>query len=220
MKWTDFLFLREGICLSCREEETDGAPFCPICMAQFEEETGAFYYDDNHLCHIAFFYNRHLKRLMHTFKFQDQAELAEPLGRLFVEKLLEKNVAFDCVMAVPMTKKAERKRGYNQSALFAEAIAEAFQKPCVKPIEKVRTTKEQNKLSRTERQQNLKGAFALVDAGCVRGKRVLLVDDFVTTGSTLSAVTQVLESAEPAMIAGAAFAAPRLYTHDTLHREV
>lgn len=220
MRWTDFLFLREGICLSCREEEIHDDPFCPDCMAQFEKEMGAFYYDDEHICHIAYFYNRFLQELMRVFKFKEQAELAKPMGELFVRMICEKNIQVDGIIAVPMTKEAVRKRGYNQSVLLAEEIAEKMHLPLLTPIEKRKKTKEQNKLSRSERQHNLKGAFHLTKPSDVRGKRILLVDDFVTTGSTMIAVTQELLKGEPQEVIGAAFAAPRLYSHDTLQSHV
>lgn len=101
----------------------------------------------------------------------------------------------ECVAFVPMTKKAERMRGYNQSRLIAEKIAEALSVPIFTELEKIKETKPQKSLGYNARKENIKGCFKVVSRRGLKGKRVLLVDDTLTTGSTAGEIAKVLKSA-------------------------
>ena len=91
-----------------------------------------------------------------------------------------------------MTVKAQRKRGYNQSKLLALGLSSKVNVEVVDCLEKVKETKRQSKLTKSQRQKNLKGAFRVVNKSLIKGKRVLLVDDVLTTGTTVNAVCEKL----------------------------
>ena len=101
----------------------------------------------------------------------------------------------DAVTFVPMTKKAIRRRGYNQSKLLAEAISRATGKELLCAVEKKRENADQRVLTRQEREENMKDVFAVSDKAQVKGKRILIADDTLTTGATASALAEVLKKA-------------------------
>ena len=107
--------------------------------------------------------------------------------------LLEREFAdADSLAFVPMTKRARRKRGYNQSRLLAEELSRRSGKQFLDAAEKRRETSMQKSLGRREREKNLKGCFRVTDKGAVRGKRIVIVDDTFTTGSTVSELARTL----------------------------
>ncbi|HJA95864.1 MAG TPA: ComF family protein, partial [Firmicutes bacterium] len=111
----------------------------------------------------------------------------------FLMPLLEREFAdADSLTFVPMTKRARRKRGYNQSRLLAEELSRRSGKQFLDAAEKRRETSMQKSLGRREREKNLKGCFRVTDKGAVRGKRIVIVDDTFTTGSTVSELARAL----------------------------
>ena len=101
----------------------------------------------------------------------------------------------DAVAFIPMTDRARRKRGYNQSFLLAEEIARRTGKPLLSCLEKKRETAAQKTLGRAEREKNLKGCFSVTDKRAVKGKTILVADDTMTTGSTADEIALILRRA-------------------------
>lgn len=126
-------------------------------------------------------------------------ERMEPLGRWFARRLesivrKEPNfLAADVVVPVPLHRDRERQRGYNQARLISEPLARSFGLPH-KPILLMRTRARPNKqiLSSKERWESVRGAFATRPGSQIDSKRVLLVDDVMTTGATLDACARAL----------------------------
>ncbi len=99
----------------------------------------------------------------------------------------------DLIVYVPMTKKAQRKRGYNQVKLLADALSIRTGIPVVKnAVIKVKETAGQKGLSQKERESNLKGCFKVTDKNSVNGKTVLCLDDVLTTGATAEEMCKTL----------------------------
>ena len=116
------------------------------------------------------------------------------LSEYFAELLKEQVAAlpkFDFITFIPMTKEAQKKRGYNQAELLAKRLSEKIGVPVICALEKINKTEEQKNLSREERAKNLNGSFRLLDKS-VKGKTLLLVDDILTTGATADAACKVL----------------------------
>ena len=100
---------------------------------------------------------------------------------------------YDCIVCVPMTRRAKSRRGFNQSELLAKAVSERVGKPFIKgAVEKRRETSAQKELTRKERSKNLAGCFRVVKREEVKGKRVLVVDDILTTGATAEEMAKAL----------------------------
>jgi ComF family protein len=130
--------------------------------------------------------------------------LAGPLGELMAEVAARELdcESYDYVIPVPLHKVRYRERGYNQSRLLAQEVLRVF--PAARLDEslcRTRPTKVQSRLhSEAERRENVRGAFAVVDGSHLAGSTVLLVDDVVTTGGTISECALILREAGAAIV--------------------
>lgn len=106
----------------------------------------------------------------------------------------------DFLTHIPMTERAVRKRGYNQSRLIAEELSRLSGIPAASPIEKIRETDSQKFLNRRDRAVNLKGCFRVKNREEVKDKRILILDDTMTTGATLSEAARCLKRAGAAAV--------------------
>jgi ComF family protein len=146
--------------------------------------------------HSACLYEGPLKEIIHRFKYNGSLVLAGPLSRFMVDfvnnnpSVLEK---IDMITYVPLGAGRLRKRTFNQSQALAAGLAEEFGIGLCHALSKTRSTKAQNELSRDRRITNLNGAFRVRRGADVKDSRILLVDDVMTTGATLSECAKVLK---------------------------
>lgn len=133
--------------------------------------------------------------VIRRFKLAGERGLAEELGRHLAEGFAGDGMAggFDLVLPVPVSPGTRRHRGYNQSALLAAALAAKEKIPLREDLLlKTKETRRQMDLSRQERLTNVLGAYSVADPAALAGKRVLLVDDVLTTGATLNECAKTL----------------------------
>ena len=131
-----------------------------------------------------------MQHLMHQFKYKGIQKIGNLLGNMAGEQLIKSPVfsSVDIIIPVPLHKSRLRKRGYNQSACFAAGLSEKLNVPVDEDnLLRVRATETQTHRSRFSRFENMQEVFALANPGTLINKHVLLVDDIVTTGSTLEA---------------------------------
>ena len=155
-------------------------------------------------------FDDHYQKLIHAFKYQAKTSLGKRLGRILAEKLREDGIlpGFDCLIPVPLHPARKRERGFNQSELLADELSEVTHLPELKQLlKRIRNTKDQTKLTPEQRIENVKGAFALIDYDRIEGKKVILVDDVMTTGATLKECAKVLTKAGAKRVMGATIAA-------------
>lgn len=142
-------------------------------------------------------YESTLRALIQRFKYDGFRPLARPLGRFLlegVEQLSEQQ--FDLVVAVPLHRKRLRQRGFNQAGLLAVEVARLRNIPLgTKDCMRVRDTPPQTGLRAAERRRNVSGAFEVPQPERVKERRVLLIDDVLTTGATASACAEALRKA-------------------------
>lgn len=138
-----------------------------------------------------------LRALVQRFKYDGFRPLAKPLGRFLsqaAERLSEPS--FDLAVPVPLHRKRESQRGFNQAELLALEVAKLRRIPLgVKDCVRVRDTPPQTGLRAAERRKNVAGAFDVPQPKRVRGRRVLLMDDVLTTGATANSCAQALRKA-------------------------
>lgn len=131
-------------------------------------------------------------------KLKDQPEHAEELGRHLIARYQDEGLAgcFDLIIPVPVSAKTRRRRGYNQSELLAAALAAGTEMSCAPDLlRKVKETRRQMNLTREERRTNILGAYAARSRRYLDGRRILLVDDVLTTGATLNECARTLREA-------------------------
>lgn len=137
-----------------------------------------------------------LQAVQHALKYNNRPRYGVSLGRLVGEAFLEQHSepALDGVVPIPLHRTRELERGYNQSAMLAEGMAEVLDCPCETDLlARPRPTRSQADLSREERWHNVRNAFGVVQEHAEG--RWLLVDDVLTTGSTVVAAGQTLADA-------------------------
>jgi ComF family protein len=182
------------------------APFCETCSQPFEGSIdNAFtcancahrtiYFD----AAVAAYRGRGIVReVLHQFKYARQIHLrhlvARWLGAAMDDERL-RDCDFDYIVPVPLHPARERERGFNQASLVSELLSAQISIPSKAVLERVRYTTTQTALDRSERMENLNNAFRLRKNADVRGLHVLLIDDVLTTGSTLSECARVLKRA-------------------------
>jgi ComF family protein len=145
-----------------------------------------------------------LQSVIHAFKYDGMTRLATRMGRS-LSYLVPKEVTM--IVPVPLHRTRFAERGYNQAAVIAKAIAVQSYTSVVSAIKRVRPTPSQTHLSLDKRIENMRGAFALTRfASGIKGKHILIVDDVMTTGSTLASVAETLLEAKPKTISTLALA--------------
>ena len=144
-----------------------------------------------------FVYRGAVRKSMYRFKYANRRKYADFLAEEALQRweswMWEKKI--EAIVPVPMYVKKERYRGYNQAALFGKALSEKMNIPCILHLMiRVKNTQPQKELNGRERENNVKNAFQSLD-NVVKYKRILVVDDIYTTGSTVEAVAEKLKEA-------------------------
>jgi len=189
----------EFFCVTCRTPFQNAFPLdadgrCALCRYGLRGFDAAYCFGS---------YEGVLRELIHLYKYGRVKTLARPLGSLLADAL-PREERFDAVTPVPLHWRRQWQRGFNQSELLARTIARRCGIPVVQALKRVRPTVAQAGLSNTGRRQNVAAAFQLRRApwgAMVEGKRILLVDDVMTTGSTAAACALALKRAGAAKVA-------------------
>ncbi|MCG6121454.1 MAG: ComF family protein [Microvirga sp.] len=140
-------------------------------------------------------YDGAARLLTHRLKYNDRAELAEAMGRMMTRAGSELLADADLLVPVPLHRWRLWRRRFNQAAALAAVVARISGTPCdMEALERVRRTRSQVGLTRSQRRDNLQGAFKVPQAARPRleGRRVVVIDDVLTTGSTANAVSRAL----------------------------
>ncbi|MBP5317783.1 MAG: ComF family protein [Paludibacteraceae bacterium] len=135
-----------------------------------------------------------VQKLLHQLKYKDNREMGVLLGRCLGEEIAGSPVAeADCIVPVPLHPRRQKLRGYNQSRLIADGMAEVLHLPVADGVlKRVRANETQTHKNAFERWRNSESLFAVGERESLAGRRVLLVDDVVTTGATFTASAKAL----------------------------
>lgn len=148
-----------------------------------------------------------LQKIIHAFKYKNNPDLARYIGRLYGEDLKKSSFLseVDYLIPVPLHPKKQKQRGYNQAEEICKGLSDVTGIPiCTTAIERVINNPSQAKKGRTERWENTKGIFGPTNNPSLKGKKVLLVDDVITTGSTIEAIAICFDEGEGPIISVAA----------------
>lgn len=149
------------------------------------------------------------QKIIHQIKYSGNERLAITMGRQMGLLLNESGLFsdIDCLVPVPLHKRKQRQRGYNQSQLLCEGIAQTFPHPIVSDnLIRTHHTESQTHKTRIQRLDNMNGVFAVKDKNALKNKHILLIDDVITTGATTEACWSALSSVEGLKISIAALA--------------
>jgi ComF family protein len=199
-----------GVCDRCWQKALQlriSEPFCPLCGVPYR----SFEREPSHLCGRCTVclppyagarafgcYSAELSLMIQALKFygrQDMAKLLAPLlASTFLEFWSPQEINF--ILPVPLHPKRRRERGYNQATLLGLALGRLLGLPCrERMLKRVRPTLPQVGLSESERNHNVADAFHCPKPAAIRGQRILLVDDVMTTGSTVASACEALQEA-------------------------
>ena len=147
-------------------------------------------------CYAPLFNEGDVRASLLRYKFQGQSVYAEVYG-VFLSKCIDENeISCDSITWVPLSRRRLHRRGYDQARLLAEQIASRYGNPCVPLLKKVRDNPAQSRTGdAAKRKANVAGVYAAINEEQIKGKRILLVDDIVTTGATLREAVKMLEAA-------------------------
>jgi ComF family protein len=147
------------------------------------------------------YYNKgsRIRSLIHNLKYQGVREIGFELGTIYGKSLKSSGFTndIDLIIPVPLHPLKKRKRGFNQSELICDGLSSISGIPVdVTSLIRSTRTETQTKRSRYERWTNVEGIFCLCDQAAIEGKHILLVDDVITTGSTIESCTNELLKAK------------------------
>ncbi len=127
-------------------------------------------------------------RLITTLKYEDRAEIGAFIGRLAAEEILPTGFfeGIDVLVPIPLTRRRQRSRGYNQSFEIAKGVSGVTGIPIERnAVKRIVFKESQTRQARLDRMENVEGVFHLADADVLCGRHVLVIDDVVTTGATM-----------------------------------
>lgn len=140
-------------------------------------------------------YNRYAREMIKEYKFNGKNYLYKPFAEFMIDTIKDKNLGdyIDLIAYIPAHRRKDALRGYNQAELLAGYIAEKLKKPLSKNnLVKVRWTENQSNLNKVDRVVNLKDSFHIKNPEEIIGKKILLIDDIITTGATMEECSRVL----------------------------
>ena len=196
-KFLSLLYPKGVVCHACGMEAiVNEAGLCAACAAALCpcEKPHPLLHADGFTAGLE--YTDVIAGAVHRFKYNDARYLAPFLASFIT---IPADWELDAIVPVPLHKRRLRRRGYNQSALLAQALSEHVQAPVREDLlMRIRNTGTQTALGAKERRRNLRGAFVAKDEA--KGMRLLLIDDVRTTGATLDACAQALRQAGAATV--------------------
>jgi ComF family protein len=193
--------IADGVCSVCGErlwspyalEDISGDALCGLCRKALPPFAKAAAYGS---------YDGALRGLLHLLKYEQVRPAARVLGRMLANAIADLEIQPPKggipVVPVPLHPRKLRQRGFNQSEVIARAALERVATQMSlnpKVLKRLRETRSQTGLTRHQRRENMRGAFAVVQPQAIEGREILLVDDVFTTGTTVSECARVLHRA-------------------------
>ena len=182
-------------CPYCNKIIGSGLTECEDCFKELCKTPKISHTDAGIICISPFFYDSKVRQSILKYKFRGVAFNARSYAKAMCSAVESAGIKddFDIITFVPLSKSRERERGFNQSRKVAEIVADCLNKPCRALLEKTKNNKNQHDLNLIERRENVKGVYSVCKNEDVKGMRILLIDDIVTTGNTMSECCNVLK---------------------------
>jgi competence protein ComFC len=181
------IYSGDEYCVICREYTVESEALCTKCRKKLQHPQESFYIghsEEEYLVWSVFYYSNIVKELIIRLKYKGDFVCGEILAKYMLELVLRNKLQFDVIAYVPMTKKALKNRGYNQSEFLARYLSRFLNVPVMSSLIKTMDTKDQIGLSGEQRWDNMKQCFDIKESKSIKNKKILLVDDVITTGAT------------------------------------
>jgi len=193
--WSDLDFITDPLCEVCGRKFTLDLEHNQTCLAciksrpSYDNARAIFKFDDNS------------KNLIHAFKYYDKTILARKFAEMMSARYSNQMIDADLIVPVPMHKIKRLMRMYNQAGILALELSRAIQKPIAQDVlVKRKWTSPQTLLSYKARLKNISGSILVKNEHAIRGKKIILVDDVMTTGTTVSLCSSELKKAGAAAV--------------------
>ena len=200
-------------CVFCRKFLKRGEKsICPRCEGLLPYTNGAERHGDFFsVCVAPLYYEGDVRESILRYKFHEATGYAKTYGRLMADCIRERlSGRWDLISWVPLSRERYRERGYDQAMLLALACALELDDVAVSTLEKFKNVEKQSKIGSAEkRRANISGVYRAVDPELIADKRILLIDDIITTGATLSECARTLRDAGAKEVLCAAIACVR-----------
>jgi len=192
-------FVYPPYCILCEANlEPKNKLVCEQCWERLETSSTRETYISKQRILALYSYSNDVRTIIHNLKYLNKTHLAVNLGSS-IGKIIKEDKSirnWDLLIPIPLHKVKQRSRGFNQSELIVNAIAEVCSiKKDNNILTRHRYTKNQAALPMKERAANVRGAFSVRDNSNIEGKKIILVDDVITTGSTMLECMKVLKEA-------------------------
>lgn len=187
-------------CLRCGKAIDNQANYCIDCKGvnnnSFDEARAPFVFSGS------------VKSVVHKLKYGDGRFMARYMAEYMADSYYQSGWGVDVVTFVPMDVKRRKSRGYNQAELIAQALSDIIQKPCIELLKKTKSIKNLASMNRKQRAQAIKGTIVALDVD-IKGKKILLIDDVMTTSATANECSAALRKRKTDKIYALTFATSR-----------
>jgi len=182
-------------CLGCKKENEI---LCPDCLGKINRPDTP-YLNGIHIA--ANYQDLVLKKALWMLKYQGVKQLAKPLAKLILERVWKKLETENwLIVPIPLSKNKLRRRGYNQAELIARELSANVRADIL--FKKFHTKSQVEVKDKEERLANIVGSFEIKNHQTIMGKKIILIDDVLTTGATMSEAKKVLKKAGAKKVAG------------------
>lgn len=185
-------------CIICREEMFDDKLLCKTCEDSMKLCKDSFLIEKNGIkleYYSVSYYSGIMMELILKLKYKSDFRSGEAIGYYMINIIKKYNLKCDYICYVPMTSSSLKKRGYNQSEFLAKFISNSINIPIIHCLDKIRQTKDQIGLSGNERWENMLGSISFVKNNNIKYKKILLIDDVITTGATaFSCISELIKN--------------------------
>lgn len=183
----EIFFPSDVKCIACAVPipRSNSYALCADCFRSIR-----FRRDDERICTR---YEGGIVSLIHAFKYRDKTHLAKPFARMLKQKMDYHGIGADLLTSIPSSRERMRRRGYNQSELLAQCLSDISGIPFCSLLERVKETRPLTGLDPLERALELAEAFKIQEEiPKIRGKKILIIDDILTTGATMREAADVI----------------------------
>lgn len=184
-------------CYSCGAERSEWkGKLCPACRAQLEAIKDNPSFIEGRAYYACCRYDGLARKLVLQAKDSGKSYLTQIMAEYMADAVRTYDLTFDVIAYVPSSSKKRAFRGYDHMKLVADFLSEMTQKPVLKGLKRIKEWADQTDVAEEKRADNVKNSFRY-DGQSLAGKRVLVIDDVVSTGATTREVASAIEQAKP-----------------------